>query len=210
MAAVPRSSVTLSGVAEAGMGMRLPVNAVRVAERRAPPSSSARDRQTQTNAPLILSPPFAPPLQMMGAGVGTLGALVAATLKSRVAGQGIGPAFSALLFSVVPTTTAAAVLFTLGTGIACEVRGRRDWFNDLLGGAGAGAVMVGVRQRSIQSGLLGALAFGAAGAAAGVVATMQPDGVEPHGLVDKRRLVSTPADFGAAAASAAAAQRRIA
>ena len=37
MAAVPRSSVTLSGVAEAGMGVRLPVNAVRVAERRAPP-----------------------------------------------------------------------------------------------------------------------------------------------------------------------------
>jgi len=29
MAAVPRSSVNLSGVAEAGMGVRLPVNAVR-------------------------------------------------------------------------------------------------------------------------------------------------------------------------------------
>ena len=100
---------------------------------------------------------------MMGAGVGALGALVAATLNSRVASHGIGPAFNALLFSVVPTTTAAAVLFTLGSGIACEVRGRRDWFNDMLGGAGAGAVMVGIRQRSIQSGLIGALAFGAAG-----------------------------------------------
>lgn len=150
------------------------------------------------------------PAQMMGAGVGTLGALVAATLKSRVAGQGIGPAFNALMFSVVPTTTAAAVLFTLGSGIACEVRGRRDWFNDLLGGAGAGAVMVGVRQRSIQGGLIGALAFGAAGASAGIFATMQPDGAEPSSVADRRRLASSPADFGAAAASAAAAQRRIA
>ena len=146
---------------------------------------------------------------MMGAGVGALGVLVAATLKSRVASHGIGPAFNALLFSVVPTTTAAAVLFTLGSGIACEVRGRRDWFNDMLGGAGAGAVMVGIRQRSIQSGLIGALAFGAAGASAGVFATMQPDGLAPSSMFDKRRVASTPADFGAAAASAAAAQRRI-
>jgi len=147
---------------------------------------------------------------MMGAGLGTLGALVAATLKSRVAGHGIGPAFSALALAVVPTTTGAAVLFTLGSGIAREMRGANDWANDFVGGAGAGAVLAGLRARSLQSAFLGAIAFGCAGASAGVFATMQPDGPDPAKLVDKRRLASAPADFGAASANAAATQRRMA
>ena len=144
----------------------------------------------------------------MGAGVGALGALVAATLKSRVAGQGLAH-FSTLLLSVVPTTCGAAVLFTLGSGISREVRGARDWVNDFNGGAAAGAVLGGIKQQSLQGAFLGMLAFGCVGASVSALSLMQPDGLDPLKVINPHSLATRGSDFGAAAATAASAGRRL-
>ena len=141
----------------------------------------------------------------MGASVGTLVSLAAATMKSRTAAQGIGSNFSALAINVIPTTTSAAIIYTLASSIAREVRGggAYDWKNEFIGGACAGAVLNGVKKRSLQSAFLGALGFGCLGASVGLFSMMQPDSTNQNSKLDKRSLVTRPADFGRAGATSA-------
>jgi uncharacterized membrane protein YeaQ/YmgE (transglycosylase-associated protein family) len=147
---------------------------------------------------------------MMGTAVGFVGSLIASTIRSRTPTAGLS-GFSATAMTVIPTTVSAAVIYTLGSGLSRDIRGANDWANDFVGGACAGAVLNGVKQRSLQSGFLGAILFGCLGASAGVFSTMQPDSPDPLKLVDRYRMVTRPSDYGAAASGGAAAvTRRIA
>ena len=112
--------------------------------------------------------------------------------------------------SLLQSSSSSAALFTVASSISRDLRaGRNDWVNDFVGGAAAGSVLAAVKYRSLQSGFLGAIAFGAVGASAGIFAVLQPDGRDTATSIDRHRVQSRPVDFGVAAANAGVTARRL-
>jgi hypothetical protein len=113
-------------------------------------------------------------------------------------------AFASTLLSTAPFAAGAGALYTLGASLAEEVAGGRDWRSSAAGGALAGAVTIGLKQRSLQGGFVGALAMGSACAAAQVGAALESStaGAPPTGAA--RPAAVSGAELAASAANSKA------
>ncbi len=127
------------------------------------------------------------------------------TLKTRA--QAAATSLSSVLFDVVPYTTGAAVLFTLGQSIARDARGgQQSWKNEFVGGAAAGAFVVGVKRKSLNAAFVGAIAMGSAAAAAQLAPRLQTGGAVKE---DSAGPVLAPKDFSAGAKASSALHSRL-
>ena len=109
-------------------------------------------------------------------------------------------AFGAALLRAAPLTAAAGALYTVGSSLAEDFQGRRDWRSSAAGGALSGAVAVGLKQRSLQGGFVGALAFSAVCAAAAIAQGLEPSVQQVQGG-GARSVVVTGEEYAASAAA---------
>ncbi len=110
---------------------------------------------------------------MLGAGVGGLSALIHTVMVGPSSARAAQAAFGATLLSTAPFAAGAGALYTIGACLAEDIVGARDWRTTAAGGALAGAVAVGLKQRSLQGGFVGAVALGSACAAAQVATALE-------------------------------------
>lgn len=103
----------------------------------------------------------------MGLGVGVLATVVGMAFKAPSTNprHNVAKAFRALAYDVVPMTTIGAVLYTSVSCITESSRMKQDWRNPAMGGAAAGAFVLGARKRSAVAAGVGAGLFGLAAAA---------------------------------------------
>ena len=97
---------------------------------------------------------------MLGAGVGTIATLVRTAVTGPSAPRAAQAAFGSLLLSTAPFTAGAGALYTIGSCLAEDFCGARDWRTSATGGVLAGAVVLGLKQRSLQGGFVGAVLMG--------------------------------------------------
>jgi hypothetical protein len=155
-------------------------------------------------------PPLLPSVQAWGLGLGAAASVAVTTLRTPAAAAAAG-GIRATLYEVVPLTTAAAVLYTLGSSVAQDIRGGiPDWRSDAVGGALAGAVVAGIRRKNLNAAFIGALV--AAGGAASVKLFQSTEGHATIGrprAVDTASMIAHPKDFGAAASASGGLTRRL-
>lgn len=83
-------------------------------------------------------------------------------------------AFGKKLLDVVPFTAAIGVLYTGGSCLAEDMVGSRGYMSTAAGGALAGAVTVGMKHRSGNAALVGALGMGSLCALTQLAIAMEP------------------------------------
>ena len=141
-------------------------------------TAAARRERVPSPTPLL---PFPPCPGVVGAGAGGLASLIHTALAGPSGARAAQAAFSATLLSTAPLTAAAGVLYTAGSCLAEDFLGARDWRSCGAGGALAGAVTIGIKQRSLQSAFVGALAMGGAGALGQVAQALEGSTAgQPH------------------------------
>jgi hypothetical protein len=141
---------------------------------------------------------------MLGAGLGSLSALIHTVMVGPASARAAQAAFASTLLSTAPFTAGAGALYTLGASLAEEVAGARDWRSSAAGGALAGAVTVGLKQRSLQGGFVGALALGSACAAAQVGAALESSTTGQAHKAAPRPVAVSSSELAASAASSKA------
>jgi hypothetical protein len=139
-------------------------------------------------------------LQIVGAAAGGLAALVALTMRGPASGKAASAAFRGLVYDIAPVTAGIGALYTAGSCMSEELRaGKKDWRNSFAGGAAAGAFAIGLKRRSLQAALTGALAMGVAAASADWIAIMEPNAEETQ-----KNMVDTVGMGGTTVANVAA------
>ena len=138
----------------------------------------------------------------MGAGVGSLSALVRTVIVGPASTRAAQAAFGTALLSTAPFTAAAGALYTVGACLAEDTLGARDWRSSAAGGVLAGAVAVGLKQRSLQGSFVGAVALGGACALAQVGAGLESStGGQAHRAAQQPVTVSSEQLAASAASS---------
>jgi hypothetical protein len=161
----------------------------------------------------FLAPPrfFKSPQQIFGAVVGLGGATVSMTLRSPAVTTGISTAFRATMLEILPFTVGISALYTVGQCVAADITGSSGPAASAVGGALAGAFAMGVKRRSGQAGLVGALGFGAIAAASEFFPAFEPSAADlaPSRAADSPSRVVSPSEFSAGTAAGSTLIRRL-
>lgn len=105
-----------------------------------------------------------------------------------------------MLYSIVPYTTGAAAIATIGTCVSADIRNTKDWKNDFIGGALAGAFVNGIKRNSLQAAFVGSLVIGFAAASPAIFASVEGGAFSPR-PVDARSMVVTPQSYAVSASA---------
>ncbi len=146
---------------------------------------------------------------MLGAGVGSLSAIIHTVMVGPSSARAAQAAFGATLLSTAPFTAGAGALYTIGACLAEDFVGARDWRSSAAGGALAGAVAVGLKQRSLQGSFLGAVVLGSACAASQVAAALESSTTGQAHLAAPRAVHVSGEQLAASAASSRAFTSRL-
>ena len=202
MARVLKVDTTLTTTADAPFTTRVFINGAFAASSLCSSRASSSSTLTTHNS---LSPPLLVcPAGMLGAGLGSLSALIHTVMVGPASARAAQAAFASTLLSTAPFTAGAGALYTLGASLAEEVAGARDWRSSAAGGVLAGAVTVGLKQRSLQGGFVGALALGSACAAAQVGAALESSTTGHAHKAAPRPVALSGSELAASAASSKA------
>ena len=146
---------------------------------------------------------------MWGVGTGVVGSMMAMTLRTPAAAAAAGGLKSAM-YEIVPLTTGAAILYTVGSAVGKDIQGKKDWKSEFFGGALAGMLVQGVKRRSFNASFVGALLFGTAAAAVQWAIALEGNAkVGRENNLHKHAYTTTPTDFGKAASASANFERRL-
>lgn len=146
---------------------------------------------------------------MWGVSTGVVGSMMAMTLRTPAAAAATGGLKSAL-YEVVPLTTGAAVLYTLGSSIGKDIQGKKDWKSEFFGGALAGMLVQGVKRRSGNAAFVGAVLFGTVAAAVQWAYALEGNAiVGRENMMHKHAYTITPTDFGKSASASANLDRKL-
>ncbi len=116
--------------------------------------------------------------------------------------------FRGVLYEIVPLTVGASAAYTIVHSVVRDARGVGDWVNEFAGGAAAGALVAGIKRRSVNGGVGGALVFGCAAASGSWYGLLEGSANKERG-VDARSVAITTADMGASASASTGLQRRL-
>lgn len=106
--------------------------------------------------------------------MGSFAAMVQTALSGPSGGRAAQAAFGSALLSTAPLTAGAGALYTIGSCLAEDLLGSRDWRSSGFGGMLAGAVTIGLKQRSAQGAFVGAIAMGFGCSAVTLASLLEP------------------------------------